>query len=57
ITALPASVLRTLPALRVDGCLAAVPHLDWPNSPACAGVRLVFAPPRAVTAPAAPPLG
>ena len=57
ITALPASVLRTLPALWVDGCLAAVPHLDWPDSPACAGVRLVFAPPRAATAPAAPPLG
>ena len=57
ITALPASVLETLPALWVDGRLAAVPHLDWPDFPACAGARLVFAPPRAATAPAAPPFG
>jgi tRNA(Ile)-lysidine synthase len=54
LSALPASVLETLPALWVDGCLAAVPHLDWPNPLACAGVRLLFAPARAA-APAIPP--
>jgi tRNA(Ile)-lysidine synthase len=54
---LPAAVLETLPALWVDGRLAAVPHLDWPDPPACAGVRLLFAPPRpAVGAPPVPPL-
>ncbi|HJS87000.1 MAG TPA: tRNA lysidine(34) synthetase TilS, partial [Acetobacteraceae bacterium] len=46
-SSLPASILETLPALWVDGRLIAVPHLDWPDPAACAGVRFRFAPARA----------
>lgn len=43
---LPSAMLRTLPALRVDGMLVAVPHLLYPTAAACAQVRVTFAPPR-----------
>lgn len=48
---LPATVLRTLPALRVGGAVAAVPHLAWrlpagDANHACMGVRIAFEPPR-----------
>lgn len=51
VSALPAAVLETLPGVWVDGRLVAVPHLDWPAPPACACVRLLFAPARPATAP------
>ena len=41
---LPAMVLRTLPALRVEETLVAVPHLGYPFPDSCAAVPLVFAP-------------
>ncbi len=47
-SALPAAVLRTLPALRLDGVLYAVPHLGWPDAERCAGLSLVFCPARPV---------
>jgi tRNA(Ile)-lysidine synthase len=48
----PAAVLRTLPALRRDGRLLAVPHLDYPDRKACQGIEVVFSPSRpAVPAP------
>jgi len=43
---LPASVLRTLPALRCGNLLAAVPHLLYPDPIACAQVRIVPHPPQ-----------
>jgi len=43
---LPASVLRTLPALRRGNSLVAVPHLDYPSRECCAGLRLTFVPRR-----------
>jgi hypothetical protein len=48
--ALPAAVRWTLPALRCQGRLYAVPHLGWPDGATAAGVRFIFAPP----VPAAP---
>jgi tRNA(Ile)-lysidine synthase len=47
---LPAAVLRTLPALRQGGGLAAVPHLGYPDPRVCEQVRVVFAPARAAAA-------
>ncbi|MBV9252539.1 MAG: tRNA lysidine(34) synthetase TilS [Acetobacteraceae bacterium] len=44
---LPASVLRTLPALRVGNMLAAVPHLLYPDPESCSALRLDFHPQRA----------
>lgn len=41
---LPAAVSRTLPAIRLAGTLAAVPHLDYPDPVTCARFPLVFAP-------------
>ncbi len=43
---LPTAVLRTLPVLRAEGMLVAVPHLLYPDAAACAQVRVTFAPPR-----------
>jgi tRNA(Ile)-lysidine synthase len=43
---LPSAVLRTLPALRVDGTLVAVPHLLYPDAAACEPMCVTFAPPR-----------
>jgi len=41
-SAWPAAVLRTLPALRVDGKLFAVPHIGYPDERHCARVRISF---------------
>ena len=43
-SALPAAVLRTLPALTVAGKLAAVPHLGYPDRETCRELALVFSP-------------
>lgn len=45
-SALPAAVLRTLPALRTGDQLLAVPHLHYPDRKACEGIDVVFAPSR-----------
>ncbi len=47
---LPAALLRTLPAIRRDRVLFAVPHLSYPAKELCDAVPLLFCPPR----PAAP---
>jgi tRNA(Ile)-lysidine synthase len=52
---LPSAVLRTLPALRVDGMLVAVPHLLYPDAVACERMHVTFSPPR--SAGGAPFLG
>jgi tRNA(Ile)-lysidine synthase len=52
---LPAAVLQTLPAIRLDGTLLAVPHLLYPDAQACDLVPLVLSPPH--PAAAAPFLG
>lgn len=41
---LPAVLRRTLPALRVNGTLFAVPHLCYPNSQICARATVSFTP-------------
>jgi tRNA(Ile)-lysidine synthase len=43
---LPSAVLRTLPALRREEYLFAVPHLGYPDARRCASVPLVFGPAR-----------
>lgn len=43
---LPSAVLRTLPALRREETLFAVPHLGYPDAKRCASVPLVFDPAR-----------
>jgi tRNA(Ile)-lysidine synthase len=43
---LPSAVLRTLPALRVDGTLVAAPHLLYPDATACGRLRVSFTPSR-----------
>jgi tRNA(Ile)-lysidine synthase len=45
-SALPAAVLRTLPAFRREETLFAVPHLGYPDVQRCASVPLVFDPAR-----------
>lgn len=45
-SALPAVILRTLPALRRGNFLVAVPLLEYPPREPCAGLRMVFAPRR-----------
>ena len=45
-SALPAVVLRTLPALRSGATLLAVPHLRFPDAETCARAGVLFAPPR-----------
>ncbi|HXA21842.1 MAG TPA: tRNA lysidine(34) synthetase TilS [Acetobacteraceae bacterium] len=52
---LPAAVLRTLPVVRLDGQLLAVPHLMYPDTQSCERIPLVFSPP--IPAAAAPFLG
>ncbi len=47
---LPAALMRTLPAIRRDRVLFAVPHLSYPDQHTCDAVPLLFCPPR----PAAP---
>ncbi len=47
---LPSAVMQTLPAFRVHGVLAAVPHIGYPDRQSCA--RMVFSP--ASTAAGAP---
>jgi len=51
-SALPSALLRTLPTLRRDGAIVAVPHLRYPGAAACCGAAVVFRPARPV-APAA----
>jgi tRNA(Ile)-lysidine synthase len=46
ISSLPSAVLRTLPAFRRGNSLVAVPHLDYPSSGDCDGLRMVFTPRR-----------
>jgi tRNA(Ile)-lysidine synthase len=41
---LPSVILQTLPAIRIDGHLAAVPHLGYKVSPAGATVTVLFTP-------------
>ncbi len=48
VSALPAAVLRTLPALRTGNQLLAVPHLHYPDRKTCEGIDVVFAPSRPV---------
>ena len=43
-TILPASVLATLPVLRQDGVLQAVPHLGWAAKPDWSGLRFGYRP-------------
>ncbi len=43
-TVLPASVLATLPVLRRDGVLRAVPHLGWAATPDWSGLRFGYRP-------------
>jgi tRNA(Ile)-lysidine synthase len=42
---LPAAVLRTLPAIRFEAMLLAVPHLLYPDAHSCDRVSVVFSPP------------
>ena len=46
---LPSAVLRTLPALRREETLFAVPHLGYPDAQRCASVPLVFGPAQPAT--------
>lgn len=45
---LPAAVLQTLPTLRIDGMLFAVPHLGYPDAATCAALPIAFSPGRPV---------
>ncbi len=49
---LPSALLRTLPTLRRNGAIVAVPHLSYPDAAACCSAAVVFRPARPV-APAA----
>jgi tRNA(Ile)-lysidine synthase len=42
---LPFAVLATLPALRVNGALAVVPHIGYPDVETCARMAIMFRPP------------
>jgi tRNA(Ile)-lysidine synthase len=44
LSALPAAVLHTLPAIRVGDELRAVPHVGYPNAAECARFPVVFCP-------------
>ena len=48
---LPSAVLRTLPAIRFDKILAAVPHLGYAARNDVARMTVLFHPPKPVTAP------
>lgn len=50
VSKLPSAILRTLPAIRLEGSLLAVPHLAYPDRKTCAGISMLFCPRR----PAAP---
>jgi tRNA(Ile)-lysidine synthase len=54
-TPLPAAVLRTLPCVRLNTALFAVPHLSYPDPVSCA--RVPLAPAAALLAGAAPWVG
>jgi tRNA(Ile)-lysidine synthase len=41
---LPSAVLATLPALRVNATLVAVPHIGYPDAGTCARLPIMFAP-------------
>lgn len=43
---LPASVLRTMPSLKRNGMVVAVPHLDYPDAGTCSTLRFAFEPGR-----------
>lgn len=43
-SSLPAAALQVLPAVRILGRLAAVPHLPWPDAATCAAWDIRFAP-------------
>ena len=43
-SALPSALLQTLPTLRRDGALVAVPHLCYPDAAACRGAVVRFCP-------------
>ncbi len=43
---LPAALLRTLPTLRRDGAIVAVPHLLYPDAAACRAAPVLFCPGR-----------
>lgn len=45
-SSLPAALLRTLPAIRCNHTLFAVPHLAYPNPETCAAVSIAFCPSR-----------
>lgn len=51
-SALPSALLQTLPTLRRNGALVAVPHLCYPHAAACRGAIIWFRPARPI-APAA----
>lgn len=47
-SALPSALLQTLPTLRRDGAIVAVPHLCYPDAAACRGAIVRFRPARPV---------
>jgi tRNA(Ile)-lysidine synthase len=49
LSPLPSSVMRTLPALRLQGRLVAVPHIGYTESSCVAGIRVLFSPPNPVS--------
>jgi len=50
VSALPAAVLQTLPAIRRGTTLLAVPHLAYPDREGCEGFPVLFNPPRPAAA-------
>jgi tRNA(Ile)-lysidine synthase len=46
LSPLPAVVLQTFPAIRCNATLLAVPHLHYPDPEGCAGLPVLFSPPR-----------
>lgn len=48
LSSLPAALLRTLPALRCNDRLFAVPHLAYPDPQTCSAVPIAFEPSRPV---------
>jgi len=52
LSELPAAALATLPAIRNNGALVAVPHIGYPDMHVCAGIAVRFSP--AVPAAGAP---
>jgi tRNA(Ile)-lysidine synthase len=56
-SSLPAAILRTLPAVRRGNVLVSVPHLSYPDSVACGGTPVLFAPVQPVSGAAFAPAG